>query len=109
MINRGPMMKRLVFSLALVIALAIPAYDLTAQNFGNWQIHTQKDYVGTSTLNDSGSLLGQYCYPGEGSCVWLLGVRTSCIQGDRYPALVNSEAGSAVVELYCAGPLTIAG
>jgi hypothetical protein len=38
-----------------------------------------------ATVNDSGNLLGQYCAPSSGNCVWLLGMGTGCKEGDSYP------------------------
>lgn len=56
-----------------------------------------------ATVNDSGNVLGQYCYPGEGSCIYLLGMRTSCKEGSKYPVLVNSDKGSLQVQVLCSG------
>jgi uncharacterized protein YqjF (DUF2071 family) len=53
------------------------------------------------TLNDSGALFGEFCFPESGSCVWLLGMSTICKEGDKYPVLANSDAGSEHLEIYC--------
>jgi hypothetical protein len=59
--------------------------------------------------NDSGHFLGQYCYQSKGSCLWLLAIKTRCDEGDKYPVLINSDAGSAQVEVHCLGHLPSAG
>ena len=72
-----------------------------AQTYSDWTVGRIDGGGGyyAATVNDSGNVLGQYCYP-EG-CVYLLAFKTSCKQGSKYPVLVNSDKGSKAVELYC--------
>jgi hypothetical protein len=58
-------------------------------------------------MNDSGGILGQYCYPQEGGCVYILGLRNRCTKGNQYPVLVNADTGSKSVKVYCNGRLEI--
>jgi hypothetical protein len=67
-------------------------------------VGTKPGYVYAATVNDSGHVLGQYCYS-EGTCLWLLGLRTRCSENEKYPALVNADAGAQSIEIYCAGEL----
>lgn len=58
-----------------------------------------------ATGNDAGQMLGQFCYPEKGSCLYAVGFDTTCDEGDSYPALVNSDAGTANITLKCGGDL----
>lgn len=54
-----------------------------------------------ASINDSGGILGKYCYRAADSCMWLLAVDVSCDDGAEYPILVNSEVGAAYLRLLC--------
>ena len=91
-------------------ALLLPCVCGTAiaqerATFGDWITGTTTagNALFAGTTNDSGNVLGLYCYPGEGSCVYLLGMRTRCTQGNKYPVLVNSDQGSLHLEIMCNG------
>lgn len=58
-----------------------------------------------ATVNDSGNLLGQYCVLSSGNCAWLLGMVTGCKEGDSYPVLANSDAGSSHIYVQCSAQL----
>lgn len=60
-------------------------------------------YAGTE--NSAGQMLAQFCDTTEGSCVYVVGFDTTCDEGDPYPALVNSDAGTASIEFLCGGEL----
>lgn len=97
-----------LFLIVLVGALmvAIANCKVQAQEIGNWHIETKSnEYLYAVTINDSGALLGQYCFLKDGSCAWLLGMNTSCNKGDSYPVLVNSDAGALHLKVYCDGQL----
>lgn len=78
-----------------------------AADFGSWfsDITTSGEAVFSATMNDSGNLLGQYCYLEQGNCVWLLGMDTACKEGDKYVVLANSDTGAAHISVYCGGQL----
>jgi hypothetical protein len=76
-----------------------------AQTFGSWAVGVSGSSLYAATVNDSGNLLGQYCFPADGSCFWLLGMKTSCNEGDRYPVLANSDAGASHMEVLCSAKL----
>ncbi|QPK63285.1 hypothetical protein IVG45_21180 [Methylomonas sp. LL1] len=76
-------------------------------NFGSWFVDVSKSggFLYAATVNDSGNFFGQYCYPGSGSCMWFLGMKVSCKEGEQYPVLVNSDVGSNQLQLLCTGKL----
>ncbi|MEE9913633.1 MAG: hypothetical protein K4571_18125 [Deltaproteobacteria bacterium] len=98
-------MKRLLFTIA-IIAIVFPCTS-HAQSFGVWHsgVTDTGDAFYAATINDSGNLLGQYCYPSKGNCIWLLGMRTACEEGAQYPVLANSDAGSSHINVYCSAKL----
>ena len=58
-----------------------------------------------ATENSAGQMLAQFCDTTEGSCAYVVGFDTQCDEGDSYPALVNSDAGTASLEFLCGGEL----
>lgn len=101
-------MRRLAVATVLLALIGIPTLDLQAQTFGSWTtITNNREYLTALTQNDSGNVLGQWCYPSNGSCIWILALKTQCEKGSEYPVLVNSENwGSASLQVYCDGPLS---
>jgi hypothetical protein len=95
--------KKLVATAYLVIAPCI-SY---AETFGSWMtgVTDTGDGLYAATQNDSGNLLGQYCFPSEGNCIWLLGMATACKEGDQYAVLANSDAGAGHLNVYCSAKL----
>ncbi|GFO68196.1 hypothetical protein GMLC_17750 [Geomonas limicola] len=78
----------------------------SAQDVGNWSIDTKStEYLYAATVNDSGGLLGEFCFLKDNSCAWLLGMATACNQGASYPVLANSDAGAIQLQVYCDGQL----
>jgi hypothetical protein len=99
-------MKRIGLIATLIVMLAADIAAAQRQKFGSWETSTAgQSFVYALTQNDSGHVLGQWCDLTASSCLWLLGIRTSCNEGETYPILVNSNAGSASLRLHCAGPL----
>ncbi|MCX8004722.1 MAG: hypothetical protein N2688_07160 [Burkholderiaceae bacterium] len=62
-----------------------------------------------ATVNESGHAFGQYCFVNDGLCYWILVLATTCREGERYPVLVNSDAGASSHEILCLGPFRVAG
>lgn len=97
------MTRVLMTVVVAVLSLAQPA-STGSQTFGSWEVSTKdRDALHATTINDSGHLLGQYCYLDGGSCLWLLGFRSRCEADARYPVLMNSSAGSRSLEVLCGG------
>lgn len=99
------MVRWAVVSIAVVAFLA-GVTDVRAEVFGDWFAEASgPTSVYAASANEAGSVFGQFCYLSEGSCVWLIGVKTRCQQGDRYPVLANSNVGAMHLEVVCDGRL----
>jgi len=98
-------MVRKIFLFLSFIFLAISTVAL-AQTFGSWYVDTShNDGLYAATINDSGEIFGQFCYPSAGSCIWFLGMKTACEKNAPYPVLANSDIGSWQLQLLCDGPI----
>ena len=97
-------MKNLFIAILLI---SIPVLCSAQFNtIGRWGVDTTySEFMYAATLNDTGSVFGQYCYKSTQSCLYLIGLKTSCNVGHRYYVLSNSDIGSNVFEIYCNGPL----
>lgn len=95
-------MKHFVLFSIIIIFLSIHN-SLPAQTFGEWSagITDSGELLYAITVNDSGNLLGQYCVPATGSCIWLLGMSAACKEDDQYPILANSDAGAVHIMVRC--------
>ncbi len=104
---RGHFLRFPASALSLLLAFAFgflsPAVAADTESYGNWMVGTIEGGEGyfAATVNDSSAVLGQYCYLESGDCLWLLATTTNCEEGERYPVLVNADAGSAQLELVC--------
>jgi len=78
-----------------------------AQTFGDWAVDksTSATTLAALTVNDSGDVFGQFCFLGEGSCVWIIALTTGCKEGTKAPVVVNSDAGAVQLEITCGGQL----
>ena len=91
-------------AISILIASAITwTFLVKAENFGAWFTGKTNDdnFVFATTVNDSGHLLGQYCSPDTGNCLWMLGINTTCKLGDKYPILANSDSGANHLSVHC--------
>ena len=66
----------------------------------SWSIEDPEMFY-AATENSAGQVLMQLCDTEDGTCFYAVGFNTTCDEGDSYPALVNSDAGTASIELYC--------
>jgi hypothetical protein len=91
----------------LVLGLAITpgarAGDFTSGDW-TWNVDDPEMFY-AATENSAGQALIQLCDPAEGQCVYAVGFDTTCDKGDSYPALLNSDAGTASITLKCGGEL----
>jgi hypothetical protein len=73
--------------------------------FGHWTtgVVTNNAGVYAATINDSGAILGEYCYFSSKSCTWTLGVDLSCDKDHSYPVLANTDKGAAYFDIVCVG------
>lgn len=74
----------------------------------NWEsgLSDDKDNYYAFTINDSDSLLGQYCYIGLEQCLWLVATNTKCEIDVAIPILISYDKGSNHARMICRGPLT---
>lgn len=89
----------------LAILTALVSISAHAETFASkeWAWSTDPpDFYYAATVNGAGHILGQYCYFEAASCPYLVGIGIDCEKGSQYPALINSDAGSAQVSLVCA-------
>ena len=61
------------------------------------------------TTNQDADIFGQWCYPTDGSCIWLVALNLRCEESSRYPALMNANSGAASIELLCLGSFLVEG
>lgn len=96
---------RHIYVLKYFLCAIICTYALHAQadTYRHWEtgVTENRDLVYAATVNESGSVLGQYCTPREGQCVWLLGTASACKDGDRYSVLANSDQSAQQLDVYC--------
>lgn len=97
-----------IFSLFLLMG-SLGIGHAQTHSYGSWVEGTQSGGGGlyAATINDSGNVFGQYCFTGQGSCVYILGMDTSCNEGDRYPVLINASEGAVSTEVLCGGLLEV--
>lgn len=74
----------------------------------NWKsgLSDDKDNYYAFTLNDSDSLLGQYCYIGDEQCFWLVATATKCETNVSTPILISHDKGANHARMICRGSLS---
>jgi hypothetical protein len=95
------------FKSFLLSLMAIWPQWSSAETYGAWSVDVTNDgeAIYAATVNDSGNLLGQYCFPAEGNCIWLVGMSSACDEGDKYPVLANADTGASHISVYCSTQL----
>ena len=91
-------MSRLV-ALAVLFLASIAAE--AQQTVGDWMVSSADDGPFIATVNDSGGLLGKYCYMSQNGCVWLIVTSVRCDDNSEYPVLINAEAGATYTSVRC--------
>lgn len=99
------MIKR-IGHFAVACFLTIYCTTGRAAVFGEWATDfSGPEFVYAFTTNDSGGVLGQYCYFSSGNCIWLISMSSGCEEGHDYPVLANSDAGASQVMVYCSSKM----
>lgn len=82
-----------------------------AATFSDWEASGDRtgSFFSAATVNRSREVFGEWCYPGKGNCIWLLGITTHCHEGNIYPVLANTDVGAVQLEVRCLGKLEITG
>lgn len=98
------MLRRLWVSLvaAFLFVAGAPA-NAQEKRFGEWKVGVLRDSEGiyAATVNDSGGVFGEYCYPAEDACLWLLSNDIKCEDGSKYPVLINASGGAVSTTMMC--------
>jgi len=95
-------MKRLTITIALLLITAGFAHFAYAETVSDWEVDTTDPTVMfAATANDNEHVFGEFCFPEDGSCYWVVSMSVPCKEGDRYPILANSDAAAISVELLC--------
>jgi hypothetical protein len=97
-------MRISLFFAAFVFPFAVQAQA----TFGHWTTGEIQNNAGlyAATMNDSGALLGEYCFNATKVCQWKVGVDSVCEKGAEYPVLANTDKGAASFILVCDGQQT---
>lgn len=96
---RAPTLATALAALSLACASGL-AQD---RRFGAWSVGliTGGGGVYAGTTNDSNGIFGEFCFKDSATCYWLLANDIDCNEGNKYPVLVNSDAGAQSLEVYC--------
>ena len=73
--------------------------------FADWSNSTNTFGMYTMTINDSGELLGEFCYYKTTTCQWMIGMHTECNQGLNGIVLANSESSATSLDIVCRGKI----
>lgn len=100
-------MPPLLAAVALFCGLSLGSAQ-AGETYGSWSVALgdNSEFIYAATMNDSGALLGQFCYPDSGKCLWMLGMKTTCETGSEYPVLANTDTGAIQLKITCSGPLS---
>jgi hypothetical protein len=77
------------------------------QKFNDWSVDysNDKSRIYAATVNDSGSVFGEFCTLATGKCLWILGMSVTCDGKSNIPLLASAANGSASLELQCGGKI----
>jgi secreted trypsin-like serine protease len=92
---------------ALTILLLPTTADAGEVRVGDWSVDVADDLesVWAVVVNDSDSLLGEFCSIETGKCIWSIAMETKCEKDTEYPVLANTDAGATQLQIVCAGAL----
>lgn len=91
------------FLTILFIFMSTVAHAQDMKTFRSWSVGPTKDRDGVfaATVNDSGGVLGQYCFWDSKTCYWLIATDVNCEESDRYPVLLNAPSGASNQNIRC--------
>ena len=98
------MMNRIYRKVWLIATmLFLVSARINAQTHSDWLNGVQDNNQGlfAVTQNDSGNVLGEYCFWESETCIWLIVVDIKCDKDHTYPALGNTDSGAAPLTLVC--------
>jgi len=93
----------LLICVFLAISLGKNAQASETKKFGEWYVGVMEDAEGmyAATVNDSGGVLGQYCFFASENCVWLIANDIACESDGSYVILMNAEISAGDLKLKC--------
>ena len=98
------MLLRDKLSLSALLLVLSGGLGAEVYEFKDWLWSSSEDgYYFAITVNADGHTFGQYCYFADGDCLYLLTMGVTCVEGDEYPALLNSDYGAEGITLICGG------
>lgn len=97
-------------ALTLLTGVIVPRLAVAA-TFADWETSGDRagSFLSAATVNRNQEVFGQWCYPGRGNCIWVIGITTPCHKGNTYPVLANSDVGVVQLEVRCLGKLEVTG
>jgi len=98
-----------IITLAAIMLCLSSVCQAEPTTFKDWFVDAGDGFVYAATINSSGSTLGQYCYNKDDTCYYLIGFDIKCTKDNKYPVLVNSDAGALYIEPICDAPIEASG
>lgn len=98
---RSSKSRWLLVAVLLGVLSAAHAGDIKSGDW-SWDVD-DPEALNALTSNSAANLLAQFCYPEKGNCLYAVAFGMTCEEGEKYPALVNTDKGSRSIELVC-GP-----
>ena len=93
-------MKRLIF---LVFFLVLCQSSLADQRFIDWSVTTTSNgnTIAATVQDNADKMLAYICYKKLNSCVHVLMADIACVDGQKYPVLVNSNTSALAMIGLC--------
>lgn len=97
-------MRGSIFGIGAIL-LSVACHAATPGAYGNWSVGSSSSGHYTFTTNDSGEVLGEYCFYKSATCQWELGLNTACKTGADGIFLANADTQATPLEVSCTGQL----
>lgn len=99
--------KYLRLIIIIVIILSSTHSNATEPiTFKDWAVSSSEDYMYAVTMNNNNNALGHFCYYKTNKCYYIIGIDASSEDGQKYPALLNSDKGAKSIELIGGGKIS---
>jgi hypothetical protein len=84
-----------------ILLCAFPSASAADLRFGDWVAHVTGNEREAFTNNESGSALGVLCSVESQHCLAYLRANTTCSEGNKQVALVNTDSGAFPIDMLC--------
>lgn len=93
--------------LAVLVGSALMVGSALADQitFQDWTVSSTTSGMYAATTNDSGEVLGEFCYYSSKTCEWEIGMHAACKKDLEGIVLANSESAATPLEVGCTGKL----